>query len=253
MKGKVNNIDKFDLIIKQELSKNIDLPASYENTIKNALNKENTVKNTMQNKFLKLATVMCLVILVPVVVLGTKELLMYNEDGKVMIFGEEPLPEGISPENAVIVVQPSSYNNTYNTELKKEKENFEKENANIVNSEDNTVVSDNKEIDESLANQDKKEKDVIRVLSKYYDSSEIKQLFDDLSIKMKNVSGSLVNDYTIPEEGIKLIKYMFEIIEEKSSSSNEKEILIKYLKSISSYGIRNDETLKNKLEDLYEK
>ena len=59
--------------------------------------------------------------------------------------------------------------------------------------------------------------------------------------------------YSIPEEGIKLIKYMFEIIEEKNSSSNEKEILIKYLKSISSYGIRNDETLKNKLEDLYEK
>ena len=246
-------MDKFDLIIKQELSKNIDLPASYENTIKTALNKENTSKRNMQNRFFKLATVMCLVILIPVVVLGTKELLMFNEEGKVMIFGEEPLPEGISPENAVIVVQPSSYNNTYNTELKQEKENFEKENANIVNSEDNTVVSDNKEIDEALANQDKKEKDAIRVLSKYYDSSEIKQLFDDLSIKMKNVSGSLVNDYTIPEEGIKLIKYMFEIIEEKNSSSNEKEILIKYLKSISSYGIRNDETLKNKLEDLYEK
>ena len=251
-------MDKFDLIIKQELSKNIDLPASYENTIKTALNKENTSKRNMQNRFFKLATVMCLVILIPVVVLGTKELLMYNEEGKVMIFGDEPLPEGISPENAVIVVQPSSYNDTYNTELKQEKENFEKEmlekeNSNIVNSEDNTVVSDNKEIDESLANQYKKEKDAIRVLSKYYDSSEIKQLFDDLSIKMKNVSGSLVNDYTIPEEGIKLIKYMFEIIEEKNSSSNEKEILIKYLKSISSYGIRNDETLKNKLEDLYEK
>lgn len=246
-------MDKFDLIIKQKLSKNIDLPASYENTIKNALNKENTVKNTMQNKFLKLATVMSLVILIPVVVLGTKELLMYNEDGKVMIFGEEPIPEGIAPENAVIVVQPSSYNNTYNIELKQEKENFEKENANIANSEDNIVVSDNKEIDESLANQDKKEKDAIRVLSKYYDSSEINQLFEDLSIKMKNVSGSLVKDYTIPEEGIKLIKYMFEIIEEKNVSLSEKEILIKYLKSISSYGIKNDENLKNKLEALYDK
>lgn len=246
-------MDKFDLIIKQKLSKNIDLPASYENTIKNALNKENTVKNTMQNKFLKLATVMSLVILIPVVVLGTKELLMYNEDGKVMIFGEEPLPEGIAPENAVIVVKPSLYNDTDNSKLKKEKENFEKENANIVNSEDNIVVSDNKEIDESLANQDKKEKDAIRVLSKYYDSSEINQLFEDLSIKMKNVSGSLVKDYTIPEEGIKLIKYMFEIIEEKNVSLSEKEILIKYLKSISSYGIKNDENLKNKLEALYEK
>ena len=246
-------MDKFDLIIKQKLSKNIDLPASYENTIKNALNKENTVKNNMQNKFLKLATVMSLVILIPVVVLGTKELLMFNEEGKVMIFGDEPLPEGISPENAVIVVQPSSYNNTYNTELKQEKENFGKENANIVNSEDNTVVSDNKEIDESLANQDKKEKDAIRVLSKYYDSSEINQLFEDLSIKMKNVSGSLIKDYTIPEEGIKLIKYMFEIIEEKNVSLSEKEILIKYLKSISSYGIKNNENLKNKLEALYEK
>lgn len=246
-------MDKFDLIIKQKLSKNIDLPASYENTIKNALNKENTVKNNMQNKFLKLATVMSLVIVIPVVVLGTKELLMYNEDGKVMIFGEEPIPEGVAPENTVIVVKPSSYNNAYNIELKQEKENFEKENANIVNSEDNTVVSDNKEIDESLANQDKKEIDAKRVLSKYYDSSEINQLFEDLSIKMKNVSGSLVKDYTIPEEGIKLIKYMFEIIEEKNVSLSEKEIIIKYLKSISSYGIKNDENLKNKLEALYEK
>ena len=246
-------MDKFDLIIKQKLSKNIDLPASYENTIKNALNKENTVKNTMQNKFLKLATVMSLVILIPVVVLGTKELLMYNEDGKVMIFGEEPIPEGVAPENAVIVVKPSSYNDTDNSKLKKEKANFGKENANIVNSEDNTVVSDNKEIDESLSNQNTKEKDAMRVLSKYYDSSEINQLFEDLSIKMKNVSGSLVKDYIIPEEGIKLIKYMFEIIEEKNVSLSEKEILIKYLKSISSYGIKNDENLKNKLEALYEK
>ena len=246
-------MDKFDLIIKQKLSKNIDLPASYENTIKNALNKENTVKNTMQNKFLKLATVMSLVILIPVVVLGTKELLMYNEDGKVMIFGEEPIPEGVAPENTVIVVKPSSYNDTDNSKLKQEKENFEKENANIVNSEDNTVVSDNKEIDESLSNQNTKEKDAMRVLSKYYDSSEINQLFEDLSIKMKNVSGSLVKDYTIPEEGIKLIKYMFEIIEEKNVSLSEKEIIIKYLKSISSYGIKNDENLKNKLEALYEK
>ena len=231
MKGKVNNMDKFDLIIKQKLSKNIDLPASYENTIKNALNKENTVKNNMQNKFLKLATVMSLVIVIPVVVLGTKELLMYNEDGKVMIFGEEPIPEGVAPENTVIVVKPSSYNNAYNIELKQEKENFEKENANIVNSEDNAVVSDNKETDESLANQDKKEIDAKRVLSKYYDSSEINQLFEDLSIKMKNVSGSLVKDYTIPEEGIKLIKYMFEIIEEKNVSLSEKEIIIKYIKN----------------------
>lgn len=246
-------MDKFDLIIKQKLSKNIDLPASYENTIKNALNKENTVKNNMQNKFLKLATVMSLVILIPVVVLGTKELLMYNEDGKVMIFGEEPIPEGVAPENTVIVVKPSSYNDTDNSKLKKEKANFGKENANIVNSEDNTVVSDNKEIDESLSNQNTKEKDAMRVLSKYYDSSEINQLFEDLSIKMKNVSGSLVKDYIIPEEGIKLIKYMFEIIEEKNVSLSEKEILIKYLKSISSYGIKNDENLKNKLEALYEK
>ena len=243
-------MDKFDLIIKQKLSKNIDLPASYENTIKTALNKENRTRRNMQNRFFKLATVMCLVILIPVVVLGTKELLMFNEEGKVMIYGDEPLPEGISPENAVIVVQPSSYNNTYNTELKKEKENFEKENSNIVNYEDNVVVSDNKEIDESLANQETKEKDAIMVLSKYYDSDEINQLFNDLSLKMKNVSGSLINDYTIPEEGIKLIKYMFEIIEEKDSSYSEKEILKKYLKSISSHGIRNDENLKNKLEAL---
>ena len=113
-------MDKFDSIIKQVLSKNIDLPASYENTIKTALNKENTIKRNIQNRFFKLATVMCLVILIPVVVLGTKELLMFNEEGKVMIFGDEPLPEGISPENAVIVVQPSSYNNTYSTELKQE-------------------------------------------------------------------------------------------------------------------------------------
>ena len=228
-------MDKFDLIIKQKLSKNIDLPASYENTIKTALNKENRTRRNMQNRFFKLATVMCLVILIPVVVLGTKELLMFNEEGKVMIYGDEPLPEGISPENAVIVVQPSSYNNTYNTELKKEKENFEKEmlekeNSNIVNYEDNVVVSNNKEIDESLANQEMKEKDAIMVLSKYYDSDEINQLFNDLSLKMKNVSGSLINDYTIPEEGIKLIKYMFEIIEEKDSSFSEKEMLIKYLK-----------------------
>lgn len=248
-------MDKFDLIIKQKLSKNIDLPASYENTIKTALNKENRTRRNMQNRFFKLATVMCLVILIPVVVLGTKELLMFNEEGKVMIYGDEPLPEGISPENAVIVVQPSSYNNTYNTELKKEKENFEKEmlekeNSNIVNYEDNVVVSNNKEIDESLANQEMKEKDAIMVLSKYYDSDEINQLFNDLSLKMKNVSGSLINDYTIPEEGIKLIKYMFEIIEEKDSSYSEKEILKKYLKSISSHGIRNDENLKNKLEAL---
>ena len=253
-------MDKFDLIIKQELSKNIDLPASYENTIKTALNKENRTRRNMQNRFFKLATVMCLVILIPVVVLGTKELLMFNEEGKVMIYGDEPLPEGISPENAVIVAQPSSYNDTYNTELKQEKENFEKEmlekemlekeNSNIVNSEDNVVVSDNKEIDESLTNQETKEKDAIMVLSKYYDSNEINQLFNDLSLKMKNVSGSLINDYTIPEEGIKLIKYMFEIIEEKDSSYSEKEILKKYLKSISSHGIRNDENLKNKLEAL---
>lgn len=252
-------MDKFDLIIKQKLSKNIDLPASYENTIKTALNKENRTRKNMQNRFFKLATVMCLVILIPVVVLGSKELLMYNEDGKVMIFGEEPIPEGIAPENTVIVVRPSSYsNNNYNEELKKEKEKFEKEmlekeNSNIVNSEDNDVVSDNKEIDEALANQETKEKDAIMVLSKYYDSDEINQLFNDLSLKMKNVSGSLINDYTIPEEGIKLIKYMFEIIEEKDSSFSEKEILKKYLKSISSYGIRNDENLKNKLEALYEK
>ena len=247
-------MDKFDLIIKQKLSKNIDLPASYENTIKTALNKENRTRKNMQNRFFKLATVMCLVIFIPVVVLGTKELLMFNEEGKVMIYGDEPLPEGISPENAVIVVQPSSYsNNNYNEELKKEKEKFEKENSNIVNSEDNDVVSVNKEIDESLANQETKEKDAIMVLSKYYNSDEINQLFNDLSLKMKNVSGSLINDYTIPEEGIKLIKYMFEIIEEKDSSFSEKEILKKYLKSISSYGIRNDENLKNKLEALYEK
>ena len=247
-------MDKFDLIIKQKLSKNIDLPASYENTIKTALNKENRTRKNMQNRFFKLATVMCLVIFIPVVVLGTKELLMFNEEGKVMIYGDEPLPEGISPENAVIVVQPSSYsNNNYNEELKKEKEKFEKENSNIVNSEDNDVVSVNKEIDESLANQETKEKDAIMVLSKYYNSDEINQLFNDLSLKMKNVSGSLINDYTIPEEGIKLIKYMFEIIEEKDSSFSEKEILKKYLKSISSYGTRNDENLKNKLEALYEK
>ena len=247
-------MDKFDLIIKQKLSKNIDLPASYENTIKNALNKENTVKNNMQNKFLKLATVMSLVILIPVVVLGTKELLMYNEDGKVMIFGEEPIPEGVAPENTVIVVKPSSYNDTDNSKLKKEKANFGKENVNATNSEDKVISSENnKEINELLSNQNTKEKDVITVLSKYYDSSEINQLFEDLSIKMKNVSGSLVKDYTIPEEGIKLIKYMFEIIEEKNVSLSEKEILIKYLKSISSYGIKNDENLKNKLEALYEK
>ena len=247
-------MDKFDLIIKQKLSKNIDLPASYENTIKNALNKENTVKNTMQNKFLKLATVMSLVILIPVVVLGTKELLMYNEDGKVMIFGEEPIPEGVAPENTVIVVKPSSYNDTDNSKLKKEKVNFGKENVNATNFEDKVISSENnKEINELLSNQNTKEKDVITVLSKYYDSSEINQLFENLSIKMKNVSGSLVKDYTIPEEGIKLIKYMFEIIEEKNVSLSEKEILIKYLKSISSYGIKNDEILKNKLEALYEK
>ena len=247
-------MDKFDLIIKQKLSKNIDLPASYENTIKNALNKENIVKNNMQIKFLKLATVMSLVILIPVVVLGTKELLMYNEDGKVMIFGEEPIPEGVVPENTVIVVKPSSYNDTDNSKLKKEKANFGKENVNATNSEDKVISSENnKEINEPLSNQNTKEKDVITVLSKYYDSSEINQLFEDLSIKMKNVSGSLVKDYTIPEEGIKLIQYMFEIIEEKNVSLSEKEILIKYLKSISSYGIKNDENLKNKLEALYDK
>ena len=252
-------MDKFDLIIKQELSKNIDLPASYENTIKTALNKENTSKRNMQNRFFKLATVMCLVILIPVVVLGTKELLMFNEEGKVMIYGDEPLPEGISPENAVIVVQPSSYNDTNNSKLKKEKENFGKEmikekNVNIINTKDKEIsMENNKEIDELLVNQNAKEKDAIMVLSKYYDSDEINQLFNDLSLKMKNVSGSLINDYTIPEEGIKLIKYMFEIIEEKDSSFSEKEILKKYLKSIPSYGIRNDENLKNKLEALYEK
>ena len=192
-----------------------------------------------------------IVVMIPVIALATKELLMYNKDGKVMIFGEEALPKGIAPENVAIVVKPSSYNDTNNSELKKEKENFGKEmikekNVNIINTKD-------KEIDELLVNQNAKEKDAIGVLSQYYDPDEIKQLFDNLSLKMKNVSGSLINDYTIPEEGIKLIKYMFEIIEEKDSSFSEKEILKKYLKSIPSYGIRNDENLKNKLEALYEK
>lgn len=200
-----------------------------------------------------------IVVMIPVIALATKELLMYNKDGKVMIFGEEALPKGIAPENVAIVVKPSSYNDTNNSELKKEKENFGKEmikekNVNIINTKDKEIsMENNKEIDELLVNQNAKEKDAIGVLSQYYDPDEIKQLFDNLSLKMKNVSGSLINDYTIPEEGIKLIKYMFEIIEEKDSSFSEKEILKKYLKSIPSYGIRNDENLKNKLEALYEK
>lgn len=57
-------MDEFDLIIKQKLSKNIDLPNSYKNTIKSALNEENKIRKYKQNKFLKIATSICAVMIV---------------------------------------------------------------------------------------------------------------------------------------------------------------------------------------------
>lgn len=214
----------------------------------------------MKKKKLLIGLIVLLIILTPLIVTAAKDLIMYDEQGRVIVRAGEEKPDIPAGTPTALVI----HNETESEkEAKKEKETqnalAEKEafeaNAQLSTAsqvELEPITTEEKaQMDNVILAEHNYEDEAKVVLKKYYGNSKIEKLFKQLKAETsKSTSGSLLNDYTIPDVGIELIDLMFDMIDGDKATSDEKETIKNYLKTIEPLGIRNNEELKIKLEDL---
>lgn len=216
-----------------------------------------------ENKLIKLIVCFLIIAVLPLIAIATKEIIMYDDLGRVIVYagGKKPDIPDDTPI-AFVIHKESESEKKANKDQEHEKALAEKEAFENKINEDNELENDSKEVtEEEKAEMDKVilaehnyEDEAKVVLKRYYGNNEIEDLFKQLkSETSKSTGGSLISDYTIPDSGIQLIKLMFDIIEGNKATISEKEIVTKYLKTIEPLGIRDDDELKYKLENLKEK
>lgn len=216
----------------------------------------------MEKKKILIIIPILLTVITPLIVIATKDLIMYDEQGRVIIHAGEEKPD--IPEDTPTVFVVHKETESEKDEKKEqehqnalaEKEAFEMKAqiGNETESEENVLTDEEKdEMDSVILAEHNYENEAKAVLKKYYGNSKIENLFKQLKSETnKSTGGSLISEYTIPECGIELINLMFNIIEGNEATISEKETVKKYLETIEPLGIRDDDELRSKLENLKE-
>lgn len=214
----------------------------------------------MKKKILIVGGLILLIASIPFAVLASKDLIMYDEAGRVIVFAGQERPD-IPEDTPTVLVVPKETDETINERKKKEREealtekrNFEEISAYTINEETDIMPfseEEKNEMDSVINAEHNLEEDAIFVLKKYYNTQNI----DDLFQQLKNdssiaTSGNLKNDYVIPESGIKILRIIFEVIDQNLLNEEEKITLQNYLKTIDFNGIKEDMELKARLENL---
>lgn len=186
---------------------------------------------------------------------------IYNfKNSKPVILAGESIQEKNEEKDKVITAPIKTKNQIEEQRLKEhetalaEKKEFEekvKEND-IVITEDTTLTEEEKVQMDAIMNMNNiLENNAVEILKKYYGDNEIEMQMEEIRNDMSKVtSGNLQKDYIISENGILLIKKVFNLIDRNEVSNEEKDILIKYLKCIDPIGIKNDEELKIRMYEL---
>lgn len=184
---------------------------------------------------------------------------MYDEARRVIVFAGQERPD-IHKGTPTVLVVPKEDDETINERKKKEQEealtekrNFEEISTYTINEEPDIVPfseEEKNEMDSVINAKHNIEEYAIFVLKKYYDNQNIDDLFQQLKNDSSIVtSGNLKNDYVIPESGIKILRIIFEILNQKKL--NEEEFILQnYLKTIDFNGIKEDMELKARLKNL---
>lgn len=214
----------------------------------------------MKKKILIVGGLILLIASIPFAVLASKDLITYDEAGRVIVFAGQERPD-IPEDTPTVLVVPKETDETINERKKKEREealtekrNFEEISTYTINEETDIVPfseEEKNEMDNVINAKHNIEEDAIFVLKKYYDNQNIDDLFQQLKNDSSIVtSGNLKNDYVIPESGIKILRIIFEVLDQKKLNEEEEIILQNYLKTIDFNGIKEDMELKAKLENI---
>lgn len=202
-----------------------------------------------------------LVVAVPVGVIASKQLIQYDEQGRVIVYAGSKKPD-LPDGTPIVLAIPVETEEQKSERLRKEEENaiLEKKQfeAKVRNNEiekfNTSITPEEKEqIDNIIAENNQREEDVINILKKYYGEEKIDTLFKTLRDTTESSTIHKISEYKISEAGIELIRLMFGIIDSETSTIEEKEKISELLKGIDSIGIKTDEALKNRLDELKEK
>lgn len=213
----------------------------------------------MRKKVLVIVGIVLLIIILLFLVNATKGFIMYDNIGRVKVYADQEKPD-IEDGTQSGLVAPELTEETRNERLEKErkkdlaeKREFEEKSAYSANtmSENEPLSEEDRALmDSVMHSNDNLEENVIQLLKKYT-NEDIDTLFSLVQEESSKVtSGNLQTDYVIGENGIRLIKIMLGIIDGNQATENEKSIIIEYLKGIELHGIKNDDELKTRLENL---
>lgn len=213
----------------------------------------------MRKKVLVIVGIVLLIIILLFLVNATNGFIMYDNIGRVKVYSDQEKLD-IEDGTQTVLVAPELTEETRNEKLEKEREKdlvekreFEEKSAYSAStmSENEPLSEEDRALmDSVMHSNDNLEENVIQLLKKYT-NEDIDTLFSLVQEESSKVtSGNLQTDYVIGENGIRLIKIMLGIIDGNQATENEKSIIIEYLKGIELHGIKNDDELKTRLENL---
>ena len=162
------------------------------------------------------------VIGIPINILASKNLLQYNDDGKLIIFAGEEIPQEVEDGTPIVIAVPNTPQMTPDEFQQKEKEEFMKAHndlQNIVKDKDLTCNLPKVEI------QPFKE-----VLYKYYGEEKIDEIYSKINKELNGNYTSAPSYLTKSQR--KIYEICLEIINSNAATNAEKNILIKELKEL---------------------
>lgn len=213
----------------------------------------------MKKKILAIGSIVLLTISLPFAVNATKDLIMYDNAGRVKVYAGQEKPD-ISEDTPTVLVVPTETEEQKKEKLVKEREEllaekkaFEETAAysvSTINETEPFSEEDKALMDSVVYSNENLEDNVIQILKKYI-NEDIDNLFNKVNEESSKVSfGNLQTDYVIGKNGIYLLKTMLKVVDGNQANEEEKATVIKYLKGIDLHGIKDDIELKDRLENL---
>lgn len=176
-----------------------------------------------KRKILIIIIFIFVVIGIPITIFASKNLLQYNDDGKLIIFAGEEIPQEVEDGTPIVIAVPNTSQMTPDEFQQNEKEEFMKSHSDLQN-----IVVKDKDLTSNLPKVEIQPFE--EVLYKYYGKEEIENIYSEIN---KELNGNYTSEPSyLTKSQRKIFDICIEIINSNESTNDEKNILIKELKEL---------------------
>ena len=194
----------------------------------------------INNRIMIVMIITFLLIIIPIVVLGYKTLIKYDNNGRAIVDAKDGIPEEL-PEGAQIsLAVPIENNKTTEEEQQEEKWRIAKE----IQNEVPVNTKPNSDGSELFKDENAKEEQFKEILEKYYGKERIESIIKEIENETNLLNSNPKQiEYVFPSSGEELLKISLDLIELNKVNNEEKNILIDGIKMIDISSLKNQDII----------